>query len=355
MDWLGLHDRIEEYYRWRREKHPPYPDLHLEWGLFQQLGGLLRHEIGDDPDDADNRLDEVERVLHDLQDQDRRFEDLAHWERWLEAQGGIRPKTPAPDIEALESGFRAGLNLPDDTEMDALLRTVAPLEALPEALRRAVQCQAFARLFATMAEFFTYRDEAEVGRRLFALASLTGGRPSRHWLYRARWERLAGEAGAAMSVLEAGLKHFPDDIELIRTLAEERDRAGDLPGAIELLEGAVARQPEWPDLRYDLARLLGEHQHPEESLLHIGKALELNPRYTRASITRAEVLLEIGESDAAATELETLRERDVATGRVYELLSQIYAEREDGVRAERFGVLAQELLESEADQEFGAG
>lgn len=355
MDWLELHDRIEEYYRWRREKHPPYPDLHLEWGLFLQLSGLLRLEKGEDADDANNRLDEVERVFTDLGRQERRFEDLAHWERWLEAQGGIRPTVAAPDPDALETHLRAGLELADDAEMSALLQDAAPLSDLPETLRRAALCPAFARLFATMAEFFTYRDEAEIGRRLYALAALAGGRPSRHWLYRARWERRAGEPGAAMAALEAGLKRFPDDIELIRALAEERDRAGDLPGAIALLERAVERRPEWPDLRYDLARLLGEHEHPEASLLHIGKALELNPRYTRASITRAEVLLEMGESDAAAEELESLRERDVATGRVYELLSQIYAEREDGVRAERFGVLAQELREAEAEREFGTG
>ena len=32
MNWLELLAGVEEYYRWRREHHPPYPDLLLEWG-----------------------------------------------------------------------------------------------------------------------------------------------------------------------------------------------------------------------------------------------------------------------------------------------------------------------------------
>lgn len=348
MDWLNLLDRMEEYYLWRRDKHPPYPDFLLEWALFSHLRGQLRLEAGAAPDFA-----EVAAALADLRDRKESFEDLLVWEQWLEAQGGIEGQGETPEPAALVAAFTANLDLGDDAEMESLLADIAPLDALPAVLRRAATCPAYQRLFATMAEFFTPRDEPHAGRRLFALASLCGGRPARHWLYRARWTRRSGDPGATAAVLESGLERFPDDIELIRALAEERDRQGDLAGAVALLERAVERRPEWPDLRYDLARLLDECEHPEESLLHIGKALALNPGYTRAAITRAEVLMGIGELEEAEAQLLELSQRHVSSHRIYELLSQIYAERGDE-RAEQFSVLAHELKAAETSVAGGS-
>jgi Flp pilus assembly protein TadD len=339
MNWLELLAGVEEYYRWRREHHPPYPDLLLEWGLYHDLLGRLREERGESGEEA---LAVAEAALVELLAQDRRFGDLRLWEAWREATAA-----PAPDGAALAGLFRRGMDLAGEPVIDALLEEITPLDEAPAALRQAAACPAFQRLFSAMGEVFTHRGEGEVGRKLYAWAALCGGRPARHWVYHARWARLRADGDQALATLNEGLARFPDDVEIMRALAEERDRAGDLSGAVALLERAVARQPDWPDLRYELARLHAEAEHTEESLLHIGRALELNPGYTRAAITRAELLLASGEQDAAQAQLEELRERDVESARIYELLSAIFAERRDPRRAERYSLLARQLRESE--------
>ncbi len=349
MNWLALLDRIAEYYQWRRDRHPPYPDLRLEWGLFHDLRGLLKNELGED---GATDIAEADAILTDLNQLDRGFPDVDLWRAWRgEASSSVGE---APSAEALSAHFHESMDLAGGSEVDALIAVLGPLESVPAALRRAACCPAFERLFAAMAEYFTHRDEAEDGRRLYAWAALCGASPARHWLYRSKWERRVGDCDAVSGILTEGLERFPDDIELTRALAEEWDRQGDLPAAIALLERAVERRPDWPDLRYELARLLGESEHPEASLLQIGKALELNPGYTNAAISRAELLFALGEVGDAELQLRELQDKQVASERIYELLSQIYLDRQDARRAEQYSVLAQELRSAEAEELAGS-
>jgi Flp pilus assembly protein TadD len=345
MDWLALLDRIADYYQWRRDRHPPYPDLLLERGLFHDLRGRLKGKQGA----AD--IEEADGIQATLDETERAFPDIDGWRSWrLDSTSG---KGEIPTAEALATHFHESMSLTGAPELESLLELVAPLESAPAPLRSAALCPAFRRLFATMAEYFTHRDQAEDGRRLYAWAALCGTAPTRHWLYRAKWERRAGDGDAVAGILSEGLGRFPDDIELTRALAEEQDRQGDLPAAIALLERAVERRPDWPDLRYELARLLGESEHAEASLLQIGKALELNPGYTNAAITRAELLISLGEVGEAESQLQELQQRNVASERIYELLSQIYLERQDVRRAEQYSVLAQEIRSAATEEPTG--
>ncbi len=341
MNWLALLDRIAEYYQWRSDRHPPYPDLLLERGLFHDLRGRLRGEQGA----AD--IIEADGILATLEESDQVFPDVDTWRSW-------RRDDTACTTDALASFFHESMGLTGAPELEALLELVAPLESSPAALNKAALCPAFQRLFATMGEYFTHRDQAEDGRRLYAWAALCGAAPAKHWLYRAKWERRSGAGDAVAGILIAALERFPDDIELTRALAEEKDRQGDLPAAIALLERAVERRPDWPDLRYELARLLGESEHTEASLLQIGKALELNPSYTNAAITRAELLISLAEAGEAEIQLAELRQRDIASERIFELLSQIYLERQDTRRAEQYSVLAQELRSTVTEEPTGS-
>lgn len=345
MDWIALLERIEPYYEWRREQQPPYPDLMLEWGLYALLRGQLLAER--DPQAAEPLLAAAAAARAALAVRAPGFEDRQAWEAWLEAQGGLRPSTPAPTAEAIAARFRQAFAEAAD-EGETLLAAVAPLAGEPAAARRALLCPAFRRLFAAMGEFFSFRTEAEAGRRLYAWAALCGRRAEQHWLYRARWERRAGEASAATTLLEEGCRRWPQSIELLRELAAARDRQGEVAAAVALLERAVALEPDWPDLRYELARLLQEGEHREASLLQLGKALELNPGYARAALGRAELLVAMGELSAAEQQLTRLPEGKGEVAQVYALLSRIYAERRDGRRAEEFGVLAQQAREREA-------
>ena len=103
---------------------------------------------------------------------------------------------------------------------------------------------------------------------------------------------------------------------------------------------AVDLRPDWPDLRFELARLLQDAERNEESLAQFGRALELNPGYERAARSRSELLELLGREAEAG---ESLQEAAPADGHasVYRMLSEIYAERGDRARAEHFGRLAQ--------------
>lgn len=344
MDWSLLLERCEPHYRWRREQHPPYPDLTLEWGLHALLRGQLLLER--DPAAAEAAIAAAAEARAALAVRAPALEDRLHWETWLGAQGGLQPDQSAPGAAQLTQRLRADF-AEARLELDALLAAVAPLDAEPAALRRALLCPAFRRLFAAMGEFFTFRGEGEAGRRLYAWAALAGRQPDRYWLFRARWERKLGDAGAALAVLEQGLGRWPASIELLREAAAEQDRRGELVAAVALLERAVALRPDWPDLRYDLARLLQEAEHREASLLQLGKALTINPHYAKAALGRAELLLGMGELTAAEQQLQRLPATQAETAQVYALLSRIFAERRDSRRADEFSVLAQQARERE--------
>ena len=223
MDWLSLLDRIAEYYQWRRDHHPPYPDLRLEWGLFHDLRGRLRDELG-----AEGAADiaEADAILADLDRSERGFPDVDRWRDWRRKK--ITPGGEAPSAEILAAHFRENMDLAGGPELDFLIAAVAPLEAAPVALRRAALCPAFQRLFATMAEYFTHRDEAEAGRRLYAWAALCAATPARHWLYRSKWERRAGDADQVLEVAEV---HIADLLSIAHRQRVRRRCGEGLPPA----------------------------------------------------------------------------------------------------------------------------
>lgn len=339
INWLAYLEGMEEFYRWQREDHPRYPDIMLEWGLYHHLRGALTAETGAGEEAAVPWLAEGDRVLAALEERGTDFPDFRCWRDWAAAARG---GPEAPDAGALRAHFHAMPALAGETLVEELIAELEPLGALPASLRRAALCPAFRRLFATTGEYLAFREQLGAAAAFYALAVLVGGRPERHWIYRAELARAGGDAAAARAALEEGLARHPDDIELLRETAQERERAGDPAAAAALLEKAVARQPGWPDLRYDLARLLRESESPERSLEQFSKALELNPGYERAAMLQAETLYELGDLEQAERQLNELQERQVQPQRVYRLLSRIYAERKDERRAGRFGLLAQD-------------
>jgi predicted Zn-dependent protease len=193
-----------------------------------------------------------------------------------------------------------------------------------------------------MAEFQARHNEKDAALRLYALAVLVGRQIARYWLYRAQWETICGDPEQVDGYLTEGLNHCPDDIDLLRRMAEEKDRQGDMPAAITLLERAVDLKPNWPDLRYDLARLYERNEKTEESLNQFGKALEINPNYEDAALSHAEALMKRGQVEEAEEQLLDIQRREIKSQRVYQMLSQIYAERGDRRQAEHFSVLGAE-------------
>jgi tetratricopeptide (TPR) repeat protein len=343
MDWLAHLATMVDYYRWKRENHPDYPDVLLEWGLFHQLrGNLLLDAEGDEDQrrEAESSLGAAHQALVALRDKGVNFSDLGLWSEWCQAPDS-QPGVPPPDAGVLEQRLRDELGVEAGDLGRALLARIGPLMGQPDPVLQAAACPAFSRLFAAMAEFFAVRQAKDLAETLYAWAVLTSHRPERHWLYQAELERLCGDLGAVEILLATGLSRYPDSVALRREMARELDRQDRIPEAIALLEEAVAREPGWPDLRYELARLYERSEVPERSLEEFGKALGINPVYERAALSQAEALLNLGELEGAEERLMALRRQGVHPQRVYQLLSRIFAERADPGHAGRFGALAQ--------------
>ena len=334
MNWLSLLESMEEFYHWKRDNHPPYPDLRLEWGLYHHLRGLLALEAGDAA--AAAWIAEGDATLAALSEEGSVFDDFRAWEQWASAQRS--DSSPAPKADTLRDTLRRGE--PRGGMCDQLIDKLEPLDGQPAPILRAAGCVAFRRLFVSMTEFHAPRAGVDVVASLQNWAVLTGGNLAKHWLYAARYEKQHGNPDRVEAELAMGLAAYPDEIEILRELAVEKDRQGLLPDAIKLMERAVELQPAWPDLRVDLAELLERGEHPESSLMHLGKALELNPAYEEAALSRAELLVELGDWEEAESKLLDLRENRGESQAIYSLLSRIYAEKKDSERADHFGLLA---------------
>ena len=86
--------------------------------------------------------------------------------------------------------------------------------------------------------------------------------------------------------------------------ALERYHTGDLAGAIEELERAVERNPDYADLHCRLAGLLLETGRADEAQVQLGHALRINPRYLEARLLAARACLERGQAVEAIAHLD---------------------------------------------------
>ena len=351
LHFLLALEQMQGFLTWKRRHHPDWPDLRLEWGLYHQLRGGLALAEASAPDlreEAENLLAEAYQVLLENQDADRSFGDFAEWDAWtlrhMPVQGA---PAPAPSAEEIERHFRAGLGEGFSDIADHLLPRLGDLAEQPEILLRAVLGRPFRRLFGAMAEYFAFQGQAEKARELAAWSVLVGGEPVRHWILGAQIERVCGRGEDVVALLDEGLARFPGRVELMRERAQEYERQGQLALALDMMKAAVALKPEWPDLRFDMARLHQDAEQNEESLAQFGKALELNPRYERAARSRVEILELLGDHETAEKILDNLRGRKIAYAEIYQMLSEIYAERDDRNRAEHFGHLAHDHIGGE--------
>ncbi len=349
INWLELLESMEEFYTWQRENHPPYPDLRLEDGLYHHLRGALAlacAETDQDREAAQALIDAGEIIRKALHDEGSVFGEFLAWDEWAMSHGPLAENpAPAPGVDELMTYFGGRNEEHSEDLLGRLVDRLQPVAQQPEALRRAVTCVAYRRLFIRMAEFHATRAEAPVVANLQTWAVLAERNFAKHWLYSARYEKNHGNPDRVESELAMGLAAYPEEIELLRELAVEKDRQGMIGDSIKLLERAVALQPAWPDLRLELGRMLERGEHPESSLEHFNKALELNPSYEEAAISRVELLVQLGDWQEAETRLLDLQDSKGESKAIYSLLSRIYAERKDSERAAHFGLLAQESKE----------
>lgn len=353
---LNLLARLEEmqgFLAWKRKHHPDWPDLRLEWGLYHHLRGALALAQAADADlreQAETLLAEGYRTLADSADAARSFGEFAEWDAWTLAHLPVMGDPgPAPDGAALRVHFLDRLGAENADLLDELLGRTGELESCGEPLRRAALGRPFRRLFAALAEYLAFQRERDEAYIAAAWSVLIGGDPVENWLLGSRIERVAGSRVKAGEVLDAGLARFPDSVPLLRERAEEFEMQEKPERAVELLERAVELRPEWPDLRLRLGRVYQALERKDQSLGQFEKALELNPRYESAARERAEMLKERGRHEEAEALLQTWSEDKTPHSEVYRMLSEIYADREDYLMAERYARLSQSGEKADAE------
>jgi len=345
LNFLARLEEMESFLVWKRKHHPDWPDLRLLWGLYHHLRGSLALEQAAAADlraRAETLLAEGYRTLSESQDAARNFGEFAEWDAWTSAHLPLRGiPAAAPDGAALEKHFREGLGEGEEALADELLSRAGDLHTAPESIRRAALGRPFRRLFASMAEYLAFQGDREAAMEAEAWAVLVGREAMEHWLLAARIDRISDRRIEAGETLDAGLARYPDRAALLRERAEEHEMQGRYEKAAELLERAVSRKPDWPDLRLRLARVYRELERRDLSLEQFQKALELNPRYESAARGRAELLKDRGRHEEAEALLQAWSEEKTPHAEVYRILSEVFAEREDFLMAERFARLSQ--------------
>jgi Flp pilus assembly protein TadD len=86
-------------------------------------------------------------------------------------------------------------------------------------------------------------------------------------------------------------------------LSKERMNEGNLEGALEEQEMAVALKPNFADLRYTLGHLYMEAGRHENAKVNFQKALDINPKFFKAGINLARALFVSGDQANAVESL----------------------------------------------------
>jgi tetratricopeptide (TPR) repeat protein len=87
-------------------------------------------------------------------------------------------------------------------------------------------------------------------------------------------------------------------------LSRERINEGGLEEACQEMELAVKLKPNFADLRYNLGDLRMALEHYDAAKENFSRALEINPKYFKASANLARAYFASGERDKAMTQLE---------------------------------------------------
>jgi putative PEP-CTERM system TPR-repeat lipoprotein len=124
---------------------------------------------------------------------------------------------------------------------------------------------------------------------------------------RGRCEHALGDGAAAAASLTAAKKDAPDNAEVILLEAQLRASQSDVAGALQLVEGVLARLPQHYDAVVYRAYLLRANDRPAEAIKAWDTVLALNPHDFAALLNRSALWLAADNLDAAARDATQLR------------------------------------------------
>ncbi|MEM7583652.1 MAG: tetratricopeptide repeat protein, partial [Acidobacteriota bacterium] len=153
----------------------------------------------------------------------------------------------------------------------------------------------------------------------------------------------SGQAAAAVRKLEALNAKSPDNVPFLTRLASAQEQAGEIDQAIATFERAISLDPDLEFLHHHLGRTLLNAKRYEAAEAAFEAALEIDPRFSQAWLSLAELALHRGRPADERKVLERAAAREVDSVGVLVRLAQILlAAKELG--AERHLARACELL-----------
>ena len=127
----------------------------------------------------------------------------------------------------------------------------------------------------------------------------------------------------AEAILKKALDIAPNDAYALSLYADILWRKGDRPKAIETMRAALATQPENADFLFRIGRLMKYNNQLKEAFEFINKAVENNPLYYDARLSRADVALDMHYPEIAKVDIQYLKDRLV--GKKASILKNIEA------------------------------
>lgn len=221
----------------------------------------------------------------------RRGEVLARLGRFEEA------------LESIESvavlGKLDSVSIPKALE---LRRYLGKME-LPEGIRKVAASSSDARVRLEYASFLLEAGEAAEAERVLEGTTPRPGLEGELALLKARAKARSGDYAGALRILDEEAASKCPQPALLRGRAEVCEAAGDLPGAIEAYERALALQPSDFASALSLARLYLVSGEPRKALSMTALAIGIDDQDWEPRVIRARAFESLGMKDAAAAEL----------------------------------------------------
>ena len=95
----------------------------------------------------------------------------------------------------------------------------------------------------------------------------------------------------AKELIKKARKENPDDIALMRAEAEMYYNAGDMVGYKKIINEVISKDPNNPELYYNLGVASKKNNEVEAAMKFYDKAIELKPDYVEAIINKADLIL----------------------------------------------------------------
>jgi len=132
-----------------------------------------------------------------------------------------------------------------------------------------------------------------------------------------------GDLEAMRAALEQFRNAAPDEFDLRRAQALEAIHRGDNGLAVSILAGLLQTHGHYADLHHLLGLAYGNAGMLDDAILEFRRALELNPRLTKARINLGVSLLEGGQYAEAAAELRAAEEAEPCNPLVLNALREL--------------------------------